>query len=510
MKKLSLFLLTFLILIFNSYGYKNISSCTIIDETFLDSDRLVLMNGSISNSGISNCVYISAEDFVFDCKNELIQGDLVATNGILVDRGNHDWSNVTLQNCRVSSFNNSNVRVEGDYNKLYNITTFNSLDEGIFFYYSDYNIVDNIVSYNNSGSGIYLQQVDFSNFSNFNSSFNKDGLHVSASSNLNFNNLIFNNNIESGLYHYSSTSNFNYTDVVAKNNGGTGINIAGGTTFVNYKNIIGKNFYAENNSYGIYIQFISSSFFSNLTSINNLDEGLYARSFIFLNFSNIYSSNNKNGIHLGNTGEDSIFDDITSINNSDHGVYSASYNLTFSNLDLINNNLSGFYLYGNAAELNKIKNMNSQNNSEYGLHLLYSDNNIISNSIIKNNVLGDLKFQNNPDHNIFYLNEFSNFSSIITLDVDNFFNYTLSGVGNIGNAWSDLICLNTTLISNYEFCTNPINYSLGSGVYDFATVTQILQVIPGDDVESDILILPFNSFISQFMVFILLSFYFFF
>ena len=150
----SIFIFVFSLIQF-SYSYLNISSCTTINEGFLDSDRLVLMNGSILSSSTSSCIEITANNLIFDCQNNLVEGDDIAQYGINLNVADA-FSNITVQNCQVSNWDSSNIRVRGQNNSISNILSFNSKDYGIDLSFGDSTIIYNLTSINNNNSGVYF------------------------------------------------------------------------------------------------------------------------------------------------------------------------------------------------------------------------------------------------------------------------------------------------------------------------------------------------------------------
>lgn len=499
-KQFFIFITVFFSFSFTGFSYVNISSCDTINEAYLDPDRLVKMDGSILSSSTTNCIYITANDFTLDCQNKLIEGNSIANTGLYVDKGNNIHSNVTVQNCVVSNWNSNNIVIEGDKNKLYNITTTNSGGNGIYFSNTGDTVAENITALYNSNYGIRIYNVDglTNYFTNINASYNGDGLVVGTSSRIIFNNLDLNNNVGNGLYHIQATDLI-YNGVSAINNGEEGVKIQGGGSLAAWRNITGTNFYARNNSDGIIISFISNSSFSNLVSENNRNNGIFLATLIHLNFSNVtVNHNNNTGLHISDNADSSNYEGIYSNYNGDDGIYGYyPFSSIFKDIISNYNGGNGIYIIGNSL-FNNFSDMDIQYNNYSGVYLAFADRNIFSNSTIKNNNNSDLNFVSSAINNVFYGNQLSN-SSKINTPSGNFFNYSVDGV-NIGNMWSAVTCLNTTITDKYVLCTNPSNYSLSGGVYDYVVLNEIL-LVPTYIYSNSVF--PSVSFYSFFMLFIL-------
>ncbi|MCA9495382.1 MAG: right-handed parallel beta-helix repeat-containing protein, partial [Nanoarchaeota archaeon] len=184
-----------------AYSYVNVSSCMEINDTILDGSREVKMNGSLFNLSVSVCFQLNANNFVFDCQGNLIQGNGSSDFSYgLYTSGLQLYTNVTIKNCVLSDWGTNMYLQDFDLSVINNVTSNNSLNYGIYFRDFDSSNLTNSRFNNNQLYGIYVSRPDGTNH---------------------FENLEVKDNFGHDLYHQSLLSSFrcndNYTNITTTN-----------------------------------------------------------------------------------------------------------------------------------------------------------------------------------------------------------------------------------------------------------------------------------------------------
>jgi hypothetical protein len=166
------------------FSFTQIDSCQDINESYIDGDKLVLLNQSISDfSSTFPCMALTASNFTFDCQGNIIDG--VHATSIIPYGVYIGGSNVSVKNCIITDFEHGLVG-DGHIDNF----TFSSNDQGT---YQFNNGVINNSFFINNGYGIGFGN---DNTSVYNSYFenNQEGVRLSSSSNNYFENItLFNN-----------------------------------------------------------------------------------------------------------------------------------------------------------------------------------------------------------------------------------------------------------------------------------------------------------------------------
>lgn len=270
-KQFFVLILVLFALISTGYSLTNINSCSnlnVAGETYE-------MNGSILNSATTNCMDITANNVTFDCKGYTIDGNDAASYGIRVYRASTQVTNVTIKNCIVSDFDNTNIYLRSAYN----------------------NTLENITSFSSDQYGLSLETAYYNNVSNSNFSSNAIvGVSISSSNSNNF---------------YNNVINFNSLQAVSFS--------------VSTSNIFRNSLFSSSSSTAVSFFISSSNIFINNTFFNNSKIATYSSS----------SNNRFNGTGIGNlyltttnTGASDICSDLDSNGICDGGVYYIGGDLT--------------------------------------------------------------------------------------------------------------------------------------------------------------------------------------
>lgn len=93
--------ISLLLLIVDVNALTQINSCSTLDiagETYV-------LTANITDSGIDNCITISADNITFNCQNHLIDGDDIAVNGIYAG----SVKNIEIRNCYLSDWDTAGI-----------------------------------------------------------------------------------------------------------------------------------------------------------------------------------------------------------------------------------------------------------------------------------------------------------------------------------------------------------------------------------------------------------------
>ena len=272
---------------------------------------------------------------------------------------------------------------------------------------------NNTASNNNASDydlGILLEDSSNNTFINNTASNNEEGMLLVYSSNNKLINNTANSNIWNGIYLFDSSN----------------------CTFTN--NII------LNNSCGI---FLGSKSNSNSFMCNTFKNGGL---FIDGCYGNTVKNNTINGKHLA------YYEDISDIiiQNAGQVVLVNCSNITVQDLNLSNTNIGMELLKTNDCEIvNNTVNLNSQ----YGIWLCFSNNNLLMNNKLTNNTDGIYMGWSDSNNNLIYNNYFNNTNNICTYyKRNNIWNITKTAGTNIiggpylgGNYWSDYTGVDTDI-----------------------------------------------------------------
>ena len=537
--------------LYNPYEIDSCSNLTIAGGNYY-------MNASILNSATSNCINISANNIIFDCRGFTIQGNGTSDIGILISRTSANNTNIIVRNCNVNNYkstafgsninlnyanNNTfqNINVSYGYSGYYssysNNNTFDNMNlshlstffGAYYMFTSNNNTLNNsYISNISSGSAYYIHGTNTNNrilntkFINIANSFS---VPSTTNCNVYLENItdengkyymIFNtsNNIIdgwtniSGLY-LCGASNFTIKNLILNGNSSTkyGIPILSASS----QNISLQNITISNYKYGVYLYSVLNSSINNILIYNTSQNGIYLTSNsdnnILTNFNTynnsygvwIETSNNNilsnfssylnslYGLYLVSNANNNILSNFSTYSNSQYGIYLVfnANNNTLSNFSSYSNSQGGL-LFGTNTNNNSIFNFNIYNNLRGILFNSNSINNTFLNGTVLNNTQYNLYFTGSgltwPVNNTFYNNHLGNISKIYSNNWTNinYFNYTLAGVGSIGNYWNDfLACSSTQTLGSYKVCLNPANYTINStnNIYDFAPLIVIPEYI---------------------------------
>lgn len=359
---------------------------------------------------------------------------------------------------------------------IYNLTANNNL-VGIQTYGSDNYFIDSSFS-NNNLYGVYSRGSK-DNYINCSFIDNRYGIYFYGSSNDNYvNNSIYENNINFGIKIYSSSGN-NISNSLFNGNK-NGIEITTSDPYLNNLEIFGGE-------YGLRLDRLVGLNLSNSKIYNNTYKDIYYKptSNIYCDNINFYNvTNDKSNSYLYyNTqttlnniknissltlcdADGSVISNIT-INNS---PVNQSFPITICHseniiLDYINSSNCKYGLDIYVVDNLTIRNSNFNNNYNYGIYASSLTNSQILNSTIKNN--GNLELYLSGSNNYIYNNILTN---KIYSQSNNYFNYTIPGVGSIGNYWDEFSCSANEYRGEYLVCIDPVNYTVhaSNNIYDFA------------------------------------------
>ena len=184
-----------------------------------------------------------------------------------------------------------------------------------------------------------------------------------------------------------------------------------------------------NNKNGVYLYYSDNNTVSDNNVYSNYNDGIY----LYYSDNNTVSDNNaysnNNGIHLYCSSSNVISDN--KVSNNDCGIWISQ--LSSSNVISGNNvssNKNGIYLY--YTNNNMISGNDAYSNKDYGIYLQYSSSNVISNNNAYSNNLYGINLCYSSNDNTIHHNNFINNTDQVWSDSVNVWND-----GNEGNYWSD-------------------------------------------------------------------------
>ena len=255
----------------------------------------------ISTTG--TCVLMTTSDVSLDCQNFNIDGDDSGSTdyGIYVDGASAaiKLSNITLQNCNVTDF-----------------------DEGIKVEFTNFSNFVNLTATSNKDDGFNLATVVFSNFTNIVASSNtNDGFSGISANDNNLTNITTSNSGSMGIYLGSRNTLINATSNL---NGNYGLQIAQENTVINLT--------ADNNNNGVYASSTSNYVTNSTFSGNQIG-------FTILFDSNTFTNNKINdsvqyGFAIGASSSSNIIYNNFLNNSQNSKIYGAGSNVNIWNTTL--------------------------------------------------------------------------------------------------------------------------------------------------------------------------------
>lgn len=453
LKKIFLLILIIITTTINVYSYTNISSCQDLNantEYRLISD--IQVNGACMNF---------EDNTTLNC-----QGYTITGNGSGDGFYFHLDTNSSAHNCKINNFNQG-INILTSMNSLVeNSTIINSTEKGFSNYANSHNTTLNRLYIKNCNENtLYGTNTTFSN----SIIDNATNLEIRTKYSSYYNISIYNARSTGLVISNTDDANntFNYLKVINSTGHGYSYNSANGGNKI-------FNSYFENNS-GIGIT-LRNDIGINITSLNN----------------------DQNGIAIL---EPSILNNSISKYNNQDGIYLIGNNISILNSIITNNNEDGIGTASGNYYVNRlIKNNIIANNSRYG-YSANTHNSFFINNIFTNNSNHDIVI-NSGENNTFYLNTFSNISKLANIGTNNYFNYTTSEYGNIGNYWTEFIeigCNQTKTINRYSVCTNPSNFTINQArnLYDFKPLyTSIVNETVKTNKKVTLTSLPSNNYLT--------------
>ena len=370
-----------------------------------------VLNQSINGSGIASftpCLNISADNVVIDGKGfDLFGNDTIVTSGISAE----GRRNVTIKNFK-------------------NITDFYY---GVSFLSVNNSIIRNLTASSNGAVGVSLEGY-FNVLEDLALNYNGYALSVGGISN-NITNIIGNNN--GGGAEFYGLTNEETTDFSTNN-------IFTNLTF-------NHNFYS-----GATLSYLSENVFSGITVNNNSRHGMDFEGDVYNNvFNNVVANNNsRNGIDLDTTQINSgnvsgnVFDNVTANYNKQNGIYlipDLSYNIfgnTFNNVVASYNKWNGIQVVRAIAYNNRFAGVTANSNTQYGVDILKSPENILtdinasSNNYgiyfdeSSNNILMRVTTNSNTNYGVRFDESSNNTLTSITANSNNMYGILLDSSSN--------------------------------------------------------------------------------
>jgi parallel beta-helix repeat protein len=450
---------------------------------FLTSSSCIAINNtcySNSNNGIRaySSPYLTARDNI--CYSDSV--------GIFLSYTNY----AMISNNTCTSDGDSGIRLEySSYNTIDDNTCNNMASHGICLAYSscDNNIVTNNTCSGNS-NGIHLYSSDSNYVANNVLLANRDrGIYAVASSDHNRfvnNTCTTTNSLSSGIYVEYSTNetisnNLCYSTIYgvylnAVTESTVSDNICNSSSYGIFSTTSSENEVINNTCYdeqmGIYMHSSSNNLISNNNCSGNTENGIF-----------LYSSSINNTISENNCSDDdnigislSIYCDYNTITNNicignantEYGIYIAnSYNNIISG-NICNGEVDcEFSIYLYYSDSNVISN-NTCPNGEDGIWVYHSSSNVISGNVFCNNSIGvsiDTGFDNIVTNNTLVNNTFGVqiFSSNSdTVSNNLFYDSNVTGVNLLSSSYIDIVG-NTFVNNSYGIMSESSNELIVAG-----------------------------------------------
>ncbi len=414
----------------------------------------IIDNTDYGISGYACLDFFSNDNVIFDCQGHTIDGtDASSKYGAYMNVGAY---NNTIQNCIFTDWDEGIRAQWTDYARVIN-TTISSGNYGIEFYHGNNsnltdvttnnnaygialtalsinNALNNIIANSNSVDGLLLSQVYNSTFTNITANNNQYGilLQYYGSNNIFRNNILsdntynfyiaalagttaqdfFNNSIDTSnlidysypIYYNYSISNYVFNPTTAPNAGAIfcaacnnitvrDLNLShhnyDGLYFFNVTNSTIRNVSADLNYLGIHLIWSSNNL---ITNINSSGSWPYS-----IEFENSIGNLINNTNFYGNTGTSVYLSDSNNntIKNFVSGQATGLYFQHSNDTTVVNSRTSsgttGIALY--YSNNTNLTNIVSNNNSQYGLYVVYSPLGVrINNATLQENNYTDINF----------------------------------------------------------------------------------------------------------------------
>ena len=268
------------------------------DCAVINTEGLHQLTQSISDSSTSTCISITANNVIFDCLGNTIDGDNSSSSfGISVTRSSPTNANITIRNCTLTEWLVSGVRLVNISNSTLNYITANGNSDGNGIYIiSGNNITISNPTTNGNNVGIYLLSTQNSTISGQTASSNEYAAFLSSSHNNTITNSIINNNIR-GIYPYSSHSSTIRNSNITNNYYGVIIWMSLNNTF--------SNLIVVGNNHGLLLgSDINGTVIANSTIRGNTLSGIYSNlnqnATIYNNFFNNTNNTDSNETAFSN------------------------------------------------------------------------------------------------------------------------------------------------------------------------------------------------------------------
>jgi len=307
----------------------NVSSCAIISAP-----GEYLLNQSIINSSVANCINITSSDVIFDGAGYTIDG-INAKNsyGVYVYNSTVFLSNVTIKNLKVTDWYFGIYYNNAINGSISNSTANSNHINGIYLNSSHNNTLDNNSANTNNLSGINLSFSN-SNILTYNTANSNhiNGIHLNSISNTTLTNSNITNNSYNFILDGSRDSHFD-------NNIGFNNTVNGKPIFY-IKNAINTTYNNQTNAGVFYCIWCNNVTIKDLTLRKN-GYGVFLWNTNNTKIENINVSSNYYGIYIQSS-RNNTFSDNTASNNAiwDFSSYSYSLNNIIKNFTILNSTIS--------------------------------------------------------------------------------------------------------------------------------------------------------------------------
>lgn len=228
--------------------------------------EMYLLNQSISNSGTTKCIEITADNITFDGQWYTIDGDDVIDYGVYM----HSRTNVTVKNFTLTDWDNRGIWIwESTYCNVEDVIISSCLAESgaVSIWQADYNAVSNVTFEDNTRS-LYIYQSAHNDIMGVTIASDGGEIKILGTDQPapagNEYNIINNSVINSSIYIDSSTGNTIYNNILNISNGYT----IGGN---NYDNTLSVSKQVGNNIYNATNPYIGGNYWTNATGTGYSD-----------------------------------------------------------------------------------------------------------------------------------------------------------------------------------------------------------------------------------------------
>jgi len=326
-------------------------------------------------------------------KNTTIIDSALTGNGIEINENHILVSSFTIRNAGNYGVNFNNGR---DWNTLKNCIIHDSLSDGIYLRGDKldtiHNTIENCIIFDNGGCGVEFSlanhggsSIQYNRIINSTIYSNDDcGIRISGGGSRNMNHITISgcicyDNLNCGIYIVSGDfSNSIIVNTVCYNNSQDGLYMES----VEHNTV--SNFVSYNNSdCGLEIRYSNNQNFIDCSLYNNDNYGLWYFTLNNFEIRNSIIQNNKDGVLVDTSYNGDIFNCSTNVNNWSGIILDSSYDIIVENCTT-NDNYNGINIVDNDAYDNTIRNNTVVNNTNYGVHTILSDDNLIYNNYLDN------------------------------------------------------------------------------------------------------------------------------